>query len=126
MMQQLVTCHTAQGVDEVPMIQIMELILIWVMSVGSVVEVMSRGVLHSILIASILKGVRTRLLTRNRTYLVFLFIIHEGSNSVTLFGVLSALTTNTNGSMANLKLVNRAGDDAKRSGTVIRRHDKGW
>ena len=38
------------------MIQIMESILIWIMGIGLAIEVMSGGVLHSILITGILNG----------------------------------------------------------------------
>ena len=44
--------------DKILMIEIVEPILIWIVSVGMAVEVMSGGVLHTILIMSIHWGQR--------------------------------------------------------------------
>ena len=77
------------------------------MSIGTMIEVMSRGVLHSILIAGILKqeGVKTCVTTRKGTYSVLLLIVHEGCDSMTLIGMMANLTMDMDGSMANTKMV---------------------
>ena len=54
MMSQLTTHHPTQYVDKVSLVQIGKPILIWVMGTGLTEEVMSGGVLHSILVTSIL------------------------------------------------------------------------
>ena len=56
---QLASHHLTQGMDEVPTIKIVEPVLIWVMSVGTTVEIVGRRVLHSILVTSILGNIRT-------------------------------------------------------------------
>ena len=55
MMSQLVARHLTQGVDEVPMVQVGEPVLIWVVRVGPQEEVVSGGILHSFLIMGSLK-----------------------------------------------------------------------
>ena len=52
-----------------------------------------------------------------RTYSVFLFIEHEGSNSLTSVGTGSSLSMNADGSTANAKMV-----DSTRNGTRRGRH----
>ena len=52
--------------DEIPTVQIVEAVLIGIVSVGMTIEIMSRGVLHSILVVGILKDVRTCGTTRTR------------------------------------------------------------
>ena len=48
------------------------------------------------------------------TYLVFLFVEHEGGNGPTLIGVGSGLSMNMNSGMANAKMVSRAEDSSER------------
>ena len=48
--------YPTDSVDEVPTIEIFEPVLIWVVSVGVTVEVMSQRVFNSVLVASILHG----------------------------------------------------------------------
>ena len=55
--------------------------------------------------------------------MVFLFIVHEGSDGAGLVGAVAGLAMNTDGSLSNPKLVNRAWDDVRRSSMVIRRHE---
>ena len=50
----------------------------------TVVEVMSRGVLHSVLVTSILGRVRPHVTMTNGTYSVFLLVEHKRSNGLTL------------------------------------------
>ena len=75
------------------------------MGVGVTIKVMSGGVLHSILVMGILKGVRTHVMMKTRTHLVFLLVIHEGSNGTTLRGTVPSLTTNMDNSPSNPKHV---------------------
>ena len=49
-----------------------------------------------------------------RTYAVFLLIEHERSNGLTGIGTITGLTTNADGGMTNAKMVNGAGDGARR------------
>ena len=56
MMSQFVAGHPTDGMDEIPAIKIFKPVLIRVMSVGLTIEVMSRRVFNSVLVASILKG----------------------------------------------------------------------
>ena len=58
-MRQLASGHPTQSVDEVPAIQVVEPILVWIVGVGLTIKVMSGRVLHPILITSILEDVRT-------------------------------------------------------------------
>ena len=58
--QQLTTRHSTNGMNEIPMVKIVEPIFIGVMGVGVAVEIMSGGVLHSVLVTSILDDIRTR------------------------------------------------------------------
>ena len=51
------------------------------------------------------------------TYLIFLFIKHEESNSPTLIGTGSSLSMNMDGSMANAEVISGA-----RNGVEGRRH----
>ena len=83
----------------------MEPILIWIMGVRMTVEVMSRGVFYSILIMSILKGVRTHVTMKRGTYSIFLFIVHEGGNGVALVGMGPGLLSNMDGGTSNPKMV---------------------
>ena len=115
-------CHLAQSMYKVPTIQIVEPILIWVMGVGMAVEIMSRWVLHPILITSILWEVRTHVMMRMETYLVFLFIVHEGGDGPTLVGAGSSLATDLNGGMAYPQMVDGARNNVRKSSTAIRRH----
>ena len=52
---QLTTSYPTDSMDEIPMIEIFEPILVWVVGIGSTIEVMGRGILDTILIASILQ-----------------------------------------------------------------------
>ena len=56
MMSQFVAGHPTDGMDEIPAIKIFKPVLIRVMSVGLTIEVMSRRVFNSILVAGILQG----------------------------------------------------------------------
>ena len=110
--------------DEVLLIQIMEPILIWVVGVGMTIGVVGRRILNSVFITSILgEGIRTCATIKAKAYLIFLFIVHEGGNGMTLIGVLASLSTYMDSGPSNPELVDRAGDDVRRSGTVIRRHE---
>ena len=44
------------------------------------------------------------------TYTILLLIVHEGSNGPTLIGMRPSLSMNTDGSMANAKMVNSTRD----------------
>ena len=52
--------------DEVLTIEIMETVLVGIVGVGPMIELVSRGVLHSILIMSILEDVRTHGMTKGK------------------------------------------------------------
>ena len=99
MTQQLVACYPTQSIDEVPTISIVEPILIWVVGVRMMIEVMSGGVLYSVLIVGILEDVRTCVMMKRETYSIFLFIIYEGSNSTALIGAVAGLTMNMDSSL---------------------------
>ena len=49
-----------------------------------------------------------------RTYAILLLIVHKGCDGMTLVGVVTSLTVNLNGGMANAKMVGGAQDSAKR------------
>ena len=57
------------------------------------------------------------------TYSILLFIVYEGGDGLTLVGMEPGLSMNLNGSAAYPQMVDRARDDARRSGAVIRRHE---
>ena len=56
-MQQFATCHPTDGMDEILTVQVVEPILIGIMSIGPPVEIMSGRVFYTILIMSILRKV---------------------------------------------------------------------
>ena len=47
--------HPTDGMDKVSTIEVVEPILVRVMGIGAMVKIMSRGVLHSILVTSVLE-----------------------------------------------------------------------
>ena len=51
---ELVTSHPADGMNEVPMIEIFKPVLIWVVGVGPTMEVGSGGVLNPVFVTSVL------------------------------------------------------------------------
>ena len=58
-MRQLMVCHLTDGMDKVSAIKIVEPVFIGIVHVGLVVEIMSRRVLHTVLIMSILGRLST-------------------------------------------------------------------
>ena len=56
MMSQLVACHLTNSMDEIPMVQIFEPILVRIVSVETAVELMSRRVFNPVFVMSILGG----------------------------------------------------------------------
>ena len=103
------------------MVEILEPVLIWVVSVGPMIEVVSRGILHSIFIVGILQKESEHMEQwRQRTYSVFLLIIHERSNGPTLVGTGSGLSTNTNSSTANAEMVSGARDSTEGRRHLVR------
>ena len=50
--------------------------------------------------------------------MVLFLVVHEWGNGSASIGTITCLTTNTNGSTANAKMVNSAGDSTRRG-----RHD---
>ena len=54
MVSQLAMCHTTNGMDEGMVVKIFKPVLVQVMGVRTTVEVMSRRILDSVLIVSIL------------------------------------------------------------------------
>ena len=66
MMRQLAMHHPTDGMNEIPTVEIVEPVFIGIMDVRAAVEIMSRRVLHPILIVSILKDVKTREATMTR------------------------------------------------------------
>ena len=57
-MSELAASHSTDGVDEVPMVKILEPILVRIMSVGPPVKVHCRRVLNPVLITSILRNIQ--------------------------------------------------------------------
>ena len=51
---QLATCHTTNGVDKILTVEVFKPVLVWVVGVGVMVEIMSRGILDTVLVTSIL------------------------------------------------------------------------
>ena len=56
MMSQFVTCHPTNGMNEVTTIQIVKPILVQIVHIGMTVEIMGGGILHTILVTSILES----------------------------------------------------------------------
>ena len=82
------------------------------------VELVCRRVFNPILIMSILGRMSTTCNNGGEgTYTVFFFIEHEGSDGLTLVGMDPSLSSNTDSSTANAKLVGSA-----RDGVEGRRH----
>ena len=112
---QLVTRHLTNGMDEILTVKVLKPILIGIVCVGMVVELMSGGIFHPILITSILEeAIRTHVTIRTETYTILLFIEHEGSNGSTLIGVRPGLPMNADGSTANTEVVGGTWDGAER------------
>ena len=121
---QTMTCQLAMGhltdcMNKVAMVKVLKPVLIWIMGIGLAIEVMCRGILNTIFITGILRGGQNTWDDNNkRAYSVFLFIEHEGGNSVTGVGTIASLTMDTNGGPTNAEVV-----DGARDGTRRRRHD---
>ena len=114
-MCQLATGHPADGMDEIPPVQIFKPVLIRIVCIGTVIKLVSRRVFHPVFITSILEGCQNMCNNGDQgTYSVFLFIEHEGSNGLTLIGARPSLSTNADGSTANAKMVNGARDSTRR------------
>ena len=112
---QLATRHPTNGMDEILMLKVLKPILIGIVCVGMAVELMSRGIFHPILITSILEeAIRTCVTIRTETYMILLFVEHEGSNGSTLIGARPGLPMNADGSMANTEVVGGTWDGAER------------
>ena len=112
---QLTTGHPTDGVDEVSSVQVFKPVLIRVMGVGTTIKVMGRRIFDPVLVTSILENWSKPVERQAReTYMVCLFIEHEGSNGPASIGTITSLTTNTNGSTANAELVDSAGDSMSR------------
>ena len=110
-MSQLVAGHPADCVNEIMMVEIFKPILIWVMGVGTMIEIHRRRILHTVLITSILWNIQyTCYSGLGRTYSVFLFIEHEGGDGPTSIGTSASLTMDTNCGAAPAVFVLGAGD----------------
>ena len=55
MAHQLAMCHLTDGVNEVPLVEVLETILVRIMGVGAMVEIVSQRIFNPILIVSILE-----------------------------------------------------------------------
>ena len=106
--------------DEVPSVEIFKPILIRVVSVGATVEIMSRRVFNSILVTGILQESQNTCNNKEQgTYLVLLLVVHERSNGSASVGMITGLTTNTDGGTANAKMINSTGNSARGRGHCI-------
>ena len=112
------TCYLTDGVDKITTVEVLETVLVQVMSIGSVIEIHRRGILNPVLVTSVLWNIQC---TCNdglrRTYAVLFLVEHERGNGLTGIGTVAGLTVNMNGSSANTELVLSA-----RDGTRRRRH----
>ena len=115
MTRQFAMRHPTDGVDKVTTVEIFEPVLIWVMSIGATVELMSRRVFNTVLIMSILRqGQNTCNGEHRKTYTVLLLVVHERSNSPTGIGAVASLTTNMDSSTTDTQMVDGAGDGTRR------------
>ena len=101
--------------DEVPTEQILEPVLVRIVSVGTTVKVVGRRIFLTLLVMSILKteirirgGVKLK-----RTYMVSLFIEHERGNGTTGVSTVTGLTSDTNSSVASAILILSSGNGAR-------------
>ena len=89
------TSHVTDRMDEVAAVKILEPVLVWVMGVGTTVEVVRRRVLPTLLVTSILwlnQQVCNDELTR--TYTISFLVKHEGSDGPPGIGSVPSLPTN--------------------------------
>ena len=115
MVSQFAVCYSTDGMDEVTTVEVFEPILVRIMRVGMTVEVMSRQVFDPILVTSVLERTSEHVgCWVPRTYMVLLFVIHEGGNGTTSVGTIPSLAVNTNGSTTNAEMVNGTRDSARR------------
>ena len=101
--------------NKVSSVEIFEPILIQVMGIGAMVEVMCRGILDAIFVASILRGYQNMWNDRHQgNYMIFLLVEHEGRDGPTSIGTVAGLTIDLNGSTTDTEMVDGAGDGMRR------------
>ena len=121
MTSQLATCHPTNRVNEVPMVQVFEPILVGIVGVGTMIKVVSQRVFNPIFIMSI-PGRRSNTCYNEpgRTYTILLLVEHERSNGPTSIGAGPSLPTNADSSMAYAEVVGGSRDGAEGGRHLIR------
>ena len=115
MTSQLAARHPTDSMDKVATVEILKPVLVWVMSIGMMIELMGRGILDTIFITSVLEEWLGHVEQgTTRTYTILFLVEHKGSNGPTGVGVIAGLTTNTNSGMTNAKVVNGTRNSARR------------
>ena len=66
---QLTASHSTDGMDEVLMVEIFETILVGIVGVGSMMEVRSGRILHSVLVMSVLRKQLAHMIRSRSCYL---------------------------------------------------------
>ena len=114
-MSQLALCHPTDRMDEITMVKIFKPVLVWIVSVGMTVEIMSRRVFDSVLIMSILWNHQDTWYNKyGKTYTVFLLIKHKWGYGPTGIGTITSLALNMNSSTADTEMVDSARDGMRR------------
>ena len=97
------------------MVEVFKTVLIWVMSIGTTVEVQRGWVFNPILIVSILQNIQCATTEGSgKTYMILLFVKHKGSNGPTGVSTVPGLTANSDSGTTNPVLALGAGDGMRR------------
>ena len=113
--------HTTNCVDEIPTVKIFKPVLIWVMGVGTTVEVIRRRIFTTLLVTCILQSNQH---TCNDglagTYTISFLIEHEGSDGPPGVGMVTGLTSNADSGLAPAVLIlsSRNGTSGHQHGRV--------
>ena len=107
----LAASYTANCMDEITAVQILEPVLIRVVSVGTTIELVRRRVFPTFLIMSILDTISTHTTTGSKgTYTVTLLIEHKRSNGPTSISTVTSLASNTDSGVAPAVLILSSGN----------------
>ena len=110
---ELATSHTANHVDKVGPVKILEPVLVRIVSIGTAVEIVRRRIFTTLLVTCILRSSQhTCNEGLKRTYAITFFVEHEGGNGPSSICSVPGLATNTDSGSAPAVLVLGSGDGA--------------
>ena len=112
--------HPTNSMNEVAAVEVFKSVSIWIVGIGTTIEIMSRRVFDPILVTGVLLQDQNTCNNEDKqTYSVFLLVVHERSNSAAGIGTVTSLTTNTDGSTTNTEMVDSAGDGMRRGRHLV-------